>query len=258
MPLPAPNPLPPSLNPLPVVRVLDLPVHVLSKQQTVAECARLIETQQAQLAITVNALLALQIEKDEPLKQICEKAALCIPDSIGIVWATKKLTTAKPPLYPGIELAEDLCALCEMKAWPVYFLGGAPGVAGQAARIISQKFPYLQISGQRDGFFQPSDEKAIFADIGRSGSRLVLVALGSPRQEKWINEHLHELPPALYIGVGGTFDVWSGKLKRAPQFFRARGLEWMYRLIQEPTRANRMAQLPAFALKVLRQSFRGN
>ena len=112
--------------------------------------------------------------------------------------------------------------------------------------------PGLVVSGARDGYFKPEDEAAIVADINASGAELLLVALGSPKQEKFIRKHRDELVNVkAAIGVGGSLDVWAGTLKRAPEFYQKHGLEWLYRLIQEPSRYKRMAAIPLFMLKVV-------
>jgi N-acetylglucosaminyldiphosphoundecaprenol N-acetyl-beta-D-mannosaminyltransferase len=107
------------------------------------------------------------------------------------------------------------------------------------------------IAGVRDGFFKESDEETILRDIAHSRAKVVLIAMGMPRQELWIHRNMHRLPPAIYMGVGGTLDVWAGDLKRAPRWMQALGIEWLYRLIQQPWRITRMWQLPRFALKVI-------
>jgi N-acetylglucosaminyldiphosphoundecaprenol N-acetyl-beta-D-mannosaminyltransferase len=113
------------------------------------------------------------------------------------------------------------------------------------------QIPGLSVAGFHDGYFKPEDEAAIVEDINASGADFLLVALGSPKQELFVKRHEKELKPRVAIGVGGSLDVWSGTLKRAPQFYLDHGLEWLYRIAQEPKRIKRTASIPVFLLKVL-------
>ena len=195
--------------------------------------------------------MILEAEKTPLLKTICERASMVVPDSSGISWAASLFGFPDIERFPGIDLAFELCQMAQEESLPIYLLGGQTSVAEEAAKGLFASFPLLQISGMRDGYFNPQDEPALIRDIAHSQARLVLVALGMPRQETWIYEHLSVLPPAIYIGVGGSFDVWSGRSKRAPFWLRNLGLEWLYRLKKEPFRWKRIARLPQFALKVL-------
>jgi N-acetylglucosaminyldiphosphoundecaprenol N-acetyl-beta-D-mannosaminyltransferase len=134
-------------------------------------------------------------------------------------------------------------------------LGGAPGIASAAGSALAQRHPGLKIAGTESGFFRDEASGPIIERIRNSGARLVFAGLGFPRQEYWIHEHLAELGPAVCIGVGGSFDVISGRLQRAPAAVRAFGLEWLYRLAREPRRFRRQLALPVFAFRALRQSF---
>ena len=132
----------------------------------------------------------------------------------------------------------------------VYMFGGAPGVAEKAAEEMRKKYPGLKIVGIHDGYFDAKEEKNIIADIKEKKPSLLLVGLGSPKQEKWIYSNLRFTDAKLAIGIGGSFDVMSGNLKRAPEFFCKLGIEWLYRLIKQPTRFKRMMRLPKFVLRV--------
>lgn len=195
--------------------------------------------------------MVLETQKNPLIKDICEDASLVIPESSGVTWAASYTGIGKVERIPGIDFAFNLCALADQLNVPIYLLGGGAGIAKKAGRFLNTVYPQLQISGMRDGFFNKEDEPAIIRDIAASQARLVLVALGMPKQELWIHKHLSHLPPAIYIGVGGSFDVWSGKIRRAPTWLRTLGLEWLYRLKQEPFRWRRIAQLPSFATKVI-------
>ena len=135
----------------------------------------------------------------------------------------------------------------------VYFFGGAPGVAQKAAEMMEIKYPGLKIVGVHNGYFDEKEERKIIADIKRVQPSLLLVGLGSPKQEKWIYNNLRLTGAKVAIGIGGSFDVMSGNLKRAPKIFCKLGLEWFYRLITQPTRFKRMLKLPKFVVTVLKE-----
>jgi len=202
------------------------------------------------LLITANALLALDVRRDPALEEACQAAELVTADGVGLVWAAGRLGQPSLPRLPGVELALDLCLEAARNGQTVFLLGAAPGVAEAAGKALRVKVPGLAVTGIHDGFFRDSDESGLIDEIAASGARLVLVALGSPRQERWVHRLRERLPAGLYMGVGGSFDVWAGRLQRAPALMRKLGLEWFFRLLQEPSRFDRMIRLPVFAWRV--------
>ena len=138
-----------------------------------------------------------------------------------------------------------------------YLFGSAPGVAIEAKNKLEEKFPGINICGTANGFFDEKREREIIDEINALKPDLLLVCLGSPKQEKWISEHKDELDCRLAMGVGGTLDVISGKAKRAPDIFIKLGLEWFYRLIKQPTRIVRMMALPKFLFTVIGKKIKG-
>jgi N-acetylglucosaminyldiphosphoundecaprenol N-acetyl-beta-D-mannosaminyltransferase len=146
----------------------------------------------------------------------------------------------------GVELIERICAGAAAKRVPVYFLGGAEGAAADAATTLKSRFPALLVAGTRNGYFSDDETPSVVQTIAQSGARLLLAGLGSPRQEYWLAEHLRETECGVGIGVGGSFDVISGRIERAPQVVRQLGLEWLYRLVKEPWRWRRQLALPRF------------
>lgn len=220
--------------------------------EVIDKAAELFFSLSASHLVTANTLLFEEMELEPRLKTICQKASLVVSDSAGLSWAAR--TLGEPPLqrYPGIDLALDLCRMAERKKVSIFLLGGAAGVAEQAASFLKRLMPGLSITGMRDGFFKASETPSVIEEIRQSGARFILVALGMPKQDLWISDNQGQLPAGLYMGVGGTFDIWAGRLKRAPKFMRNLGLEWLYRLGQEPSRWRRMKGLPVFAWRVLR------
>jgi N-acetylglucosaminyldiphosphoundecaprenol N-acetyl-beta-D-mannosaminyltransferase len=197
--------------------------------------------------ITLNAEMTLQGQQNQMLGDLIKQANLVVPDGAGIVFYLR-LYGKKIVRCAGIELSEAM--IRQAAQWPdksVLFYGGKPGVAEKAAIAWQQRLPGLQVAGIYDGYIQ--DEAELLKTIQANQPSLILVGLGVPRQELWIAANRHHCPNAIWIGVGGSFDIWSGAKERAPEWFCENHLEWLYRLYQEPWRWKRMLALPQFALK---------
>jgi N-acetylglucosaminyldiphosphoundecaprenol N-acetyl-beta-D-mannosaminyltransferase len=200
--------------------------------------------------ITSNALMVLDAINDPGLKKTFDEAHIVIPESSGIEWALRKKGVCDISRMAGIDVALKLCAIAQDMRLPVYLFGGAPGVAERASHYLTHQFPSLSISGTRHGFISSEEDKSVILELETIRPCLVLLGLGSPRQESWISNHREQLPPAVYMGVGGSFDVWAGDVKRAPMVLQKFGLEWAYRVMKEPFRWKRILRLPIFVGKV--------
>ncbi|HEY9853359.1 MAG TPA: WecB/TagA/CpsF family glycosyltransferase [Leptolyngbyaceae cyanobacterium] len=233
--------------------VLGLPVHLLDDYP-----GWLLERLHQHMGghvITLNAEMSIQAEQNTSLAKIIHQADLVIPDGSGVVlylWFKGK----RVQRCPGIELAETLLwQVGDMgQNWPVFFFGGKPGVTEKAARIWQQRLPSLAIAGIQHGYLSSEEEQQLLQTLQELQPRLILVGLGVPRQELWIAQHRHLCPKAIWIGVGGSFDIWAGVKNRAPGWLRDNHLEWLYRLYQEPWRWRRMLALPKFVWRALVKS----
>lgn len=217
---------------------------------------KLLRAERPAHVITLGAEMAVFASADQTYRNIVNSADLVVPDTVGVVVASKLLGRPVPSRIAGIELADQMIKRCARKGFGVYFLGGAEGVAAAAAGELAKQFEGLRVSGTHHGYFIPDEEPELAARIRESGARLVLVGMGFPQQEYWIRRNLERLGPAVCIGVGGSFDVWSGRLKRAPEGVRRAGMEWLYRLVNEPRRLGRQLALPRFAAQVTVQAVR--
>lgn len=204
------------------------------------------------LVITANPEMVMKARGDQLLSEIMEKADLVVADGIGVVWAGRFLGGSIPERIPGIELAEGLLQRAAQEGWTVFLLGSAEGVAVQAAQVLQQRWPSLNIIGTHHGFFDSGvEEQAIIRRIEEAKPQILLAALGVPRQEKWLAAHLGILRVPVAIGVGGSFNVWAGVDKRAPLWVRKINMEWFYRLMRQPWRIKRLAALPVFVFAVI-------
>jgi N-acetylglucosaminyldiphosphoundecaprenol N-acetyl-beta-D-mannosaminyltransferase len=222
--------------------VLGFPVHLLPDY--VKWLLDRLASQKGTQVVTLNAEMTMQAEQNDQLANVIRQADLVIPDGAGIVLYLKARGKAIRRC-PGIELAEAL--LQQAAARPVFFYGGAPGVAEDAARTLQGRYSTLNVVGTQDGYLSEQDAPLFLEGLRSLSPQIIYVGLGVPRQEHWIAAHRHVVPNAVWIGVGGSFDIWANRKERAPAWLRNNHLEWVYRLYQEPWRWRRMLALPQFA-----------
>lgn len=203
------------------------------------------------MVVTLGTEMVMRAQHDGVFRDLVNGAELVVPDGIGLVWAAR-YCGHRGSKVAGIELVGEV--LARVPEARLFLLGAAPGVAEAAAEKMKQLYPHVTIAGCRDGFFQ--DDREVIAQVRQSGANVLLTALGCPRQELWMRQHAEELGVKVGIGVGGTFDVYAGRLNRAPQWMIRLGLEWLYRLVLQPSRWMRMLALPRFAMRVLLQGRR--
>ncbi len=226
--------------------VLGLPVHITTRYRDWLQSR--LQQRQGTHVVTLNAEMAMQALETPDLAEVINQADLVIPDGAGVVFYFL-VRGRKIQRCPGIELAESLVQLAGVlgEDCSTFFFGGKPGIAEIAAKRWQTELPGLAIAGTQDGYLSPEDEPAFKARLEQLQPRLILVGLGVPRQEFWIRENRHLCPDAIWVGVGGSFDIWSGQKERAPVWLQRLHLEWAYRLYQEPWRWRRMLALPHFA-----------
>ncbi|QVL37491.1 WecB/TagA/CpsF family glycosyltransferase [Aminirod propionatiphilus] len=200
---------------------------------------------------TLDALSALRTLRDGDFREWISRASLVLPDGRGLVWALRFLGCPVQQRITGIDFLEQFCRSASAEALPLYFMGGRPGVAAEAAKRLAFRYPGLDVRGTADGYGGAEDEDALVRAIVESGARILFVGLGVPRQEAWIARNRDRLAPLVLVGVGGSFDVLSGNLRRAPRIWQDLGLEWLYRTLQEPWRWSRVCHLPLFVSLVV-------
>ena len=234
-------------TPLPQFKILGQPVHLATDYSS-----WLIDRLQQGIGthvVTMNAEIVIQASHDLELAKIISNAELVTPDGSGIIMALR-LHGIEQPRYAGIDLGEDLLRLAAKPEhnYSVFFYGGKPEIVDRAAQKWQTELPNLDIVGIEHGYIDSQQQTQLLDQIQTTQPKIILVALGMPRQEIWIRDNFHLCPQAIWIGVGGSFDVWSGAKNRAPQYMRNLDLEWMYRIAQEPSRWRRALALPQFAV----------
>ena len=204
--------------------------------------------------ITLNAEMIYRAQKNRQLRDMYSRARLVTPDGIGVVWALRRAGWRISRRVTGIGLTLEILGMARERSWRIFLLGAEPGITEKVARKLADSDPPLEVAGVHHGYFADEESPTIIEQIRAARPDVLLVGLGAPRQDIWIAAHLEELRVPVCIGVGGTFDVLAGKVKRAPKIWRRLGLEWLFRLISEPARIKRQLALPRFAWLVLKES----
>ena len=232
------------------VDVLGVAFDNVTMDEAVERGLELLEQEGSHLVVTPNPEIVQRASKDPEFSEILSRADLVIPDGVGIIYAARILGRPLKGRVPGIDFASALLGRVAGTGKRLFLLGAAPGVAQQAAVNLRAKYPGLVVCGAHDGFFQ--DDASPAAAIKAARADVVFVCLGFPKQEKWIAANGEASGARLYIGLGGSLDVFAGKVERAPERFQRLGLEWLYRLMKEPSRIGRMAKLPVFLVSAVR------
>ncbi|RWZ59071.1 glycosyltransferase [Halobacillus fulvus] len=200
------------------------------------------------MIVAINPEKILKAQEDPSLMTLLNKADYQIPDGVGVLLASRMNKGRIRKRITGIDMFLLLCEQASLYNKSVFLYGAKPGIAEQAKENMLKKYPNLKVSGVLDGYIK--DEQYVIDTINEAKPDILFVALGSPGQENWILNHKDELDVNVFQGVGGTFDVMSGRIKRAPALIQKLGLEWFYRLILEPWRIKRQSRLPLFLYKV--------
>jgi N-acetylglucosaminyldiphosphoundecaprenol N-acetyl-beta-D-mannosaminyltransferase len=216
--------------------VLDCAIDRLDMAATVAACERIVERGEFAQQVSINAAKLVAMEDDPALRAAIESCALINADGQSVVWASRLLGDPLPERVAGIDLMLELFALAERRGYPIYILGAHQEVLETAVQRLRERFRGLSIAGYRDGYFAEGESAEVVDGIRASGAQMLFVAISSPRKERWLDSYGPQLGVSFAMGVGGSIDVVAGLTRRAPESWQRLGLEWLYRLLQEPRR----------------------
>ena len=214
----------------------------LTLEEAAAAGARLVEEPGFHYAVTPNPEFLLAAKSNPEFRQALLDAHLVLADGVGVAYAAKILGRPLKGRVPGIDFAQRLLSWMAHNGKRLFLLGAKPGVAELAAANLRDSHPGLLICGTHDGYFQ--EDGPVVEEIRANGADVVFVCLGAPKQEFWMAQHGPDTGAHLMVGLGGSLDVFAGVVERAPAGFQRLGLEWLYRLIKQPSRIGRMAKLP--------------
>lgn len=232
--------------------ILSIPVARLTRAEILQTVQQHLQQNTDQLFIvTANPEIIMLTKEQAHYKDAVLQADYVLPDGIGVMIGAKILGAPLPEKIPGYELVHELLSLSSQEGYSVFFYGAKEGIAEKAAHNAQMLYNGLQVAGVLDGYqFHGTDAAE---HIEKTQPQIIFVAMGAPRQEQWIAAYKTRFPNAVLIGVGGSFDVLSGAVKRAPKFWTSNNLEWLYRLITQPTRAKRMLKIPMFLVAVVKE-----
>jgi N-acetylglucosaminyldiphosphoundecaprenol N-acetyl-beta-D-mannosaminyltransferase len=219
--------------------VLGCPVDRLTADETLAAIEEVVETGGFAQHVCVNAAKLVALRRDRRLREIVEGCELVSADGMAIVWASRLLGDPLPERVNGTDLMLRLLGVAERRGWSVYVLGAKPDVLERALARIRAAHPGLRIAGARDGYFSDEESAAVAEAVREAAPDLLFVAMSSPGKEVWLAGHGRGLGVPLVMGVGGSIDIVAGVTRRAPRWMQAAGLEWLFRLAQEPRRLGR-------------------
>ncbi len=228
------------------IPLLGVQVHRVTMEQVLEMIDEFIREGGAHHVVTLDASMCVIAREDPDLRQVILNSELVTPDSTGVLWACRRLGRPLPERVSGVEIVQELCRTSAECGHTLFFLGAAPGVADAAAERMRQRYPGCLIVGTHDGYFTLDNEPEVLHEIRLARPDILCVAMGIPKQERWIACRGRDLGVPVMIGVGGTFDVLSGKVKRAPGWVQRLNLEWLYRLARNPRKIGKVLTLPRF------------
>ena len=241
----------------PTIEILGVPIVRLSQEEALERLVRLHDEAEPSLVAYANAHTLNIASRDPGYREVLRSAAIVMNDGSGVGIAARLWGRPFPANLNGTDMNPRILALAAERGWPVYLLGARPGVADAAAGKLTETISGLKIVGVRDGYFSRDQEADVAAEIRISGARLVMVAMGNPLQEEWLARNLQATGAGLGVGVGAFFDFTAGSVRRAPSWMNRWGIEWVWRLAQEPGRLWRRYVLgnPLFLVRVLLERF---
>ncbi len=198
-----------------------------------------------------NVEFIMMAQKDKEFFNLLQQSSLSTPDSIGVIIGAKLQKKSFKERIPGQSYFRKIIELSNEKGYSIYLLGGKPGIPEVAKENLERLFPKVNIVGVHHGYFDENEEKEVIKEINTLQPNVLFVALGAPKQEKWINKHKSELKVDVATGQGGTYDYEAGKIRRAPVWIQQIGMEWFWRLCREPSRIKRQLVLPVYLFKIL-------
>jgi len=236
----------------PLVTIFDIPVSSMTLSETVDYLEGAIERRAPHQVVTINPIMIMEGIHNPAFRRVLLEAELNVPDGAGLVWAARYVKKPVAERVPGIDLMHELLARGEKRGFRVFLLGADRDTIVLAATKLRERYPGIELVGYRNGYFGEDEDVEVVEQIRQAKPDMLFVGRSLLTQEPWIAKYKDRLNIPVMMGVGGSFDILSGKLKRAPVAMQRLQLEWLYRLLQEPKRIGRMLVLPRFVWKVVR------
>lgn len=232
------------------INILGVNVDMAGIEDSVTQIMKFLDEDGMHAVYTPNSEIIMAAYKDSEFCSLLNRASLLTADGIGVVYASRILKKPLSERAAGYDIACRVIEEITKSGHKLFLFGGKPGVADEAKERLEEKNPGIQIVGTRNGYFDKEEIPSIISEINESGADIVFVCLGAPAQEKWIDANKDKLNTKVAMGLGGSLDIFAGRVERSPEIWCKLGLEWLHRLIREPWRFMRMMALPKFALTV--------
>ena len=231
------------------VSILGIKIHKITVDQAIEKVADFVKEKTPHQIVTVNPEFIMIAQKDREFKKVLKEADLAVADGSGIIWASKIVYHPLSERIAGVDLVEKMAKLAHQNRFSIFFLGAKEGIAQKTSQILKDKYPKMKVAGYEAG--SPHD-LSLLGRIKKKKPDILLVAFGAPKQDKWIYKFKNSLGIPVMMGVGGSFDLISGAVPRAPKWMQNAGLEWLYRLYREPKRIKRQLSLVKFVYLILK------
>jgi N-acetylglucosaminyldiphosphoundecaprenol N-acetyl-beta-D-mannosaminyltransferase len=241
----------PRAKPAENVSIMGVPFSKMTFEETIRHIAEIAESPKEGVyhIVTANPEVVMAAKKDEQLMKVLQDASLITPDGIGIVLASRWKGDPLPERVAGYDMLIKLLETGNDRRWSFYFLGTDEETSRTAVQTISSRYPNLRVAGRHNGFFSAEEEPRIIEEIRHAAPDFLIVAMGAVAAAKWIDRHISRLNAKVAFGVGGSLDVIAGKVQRAPLIWQKLNLEWLHRLLKQPSRWRRQLVLPVFAFQ---------
>lgn len=241
------------------ISIFGVNIHNITLKDTVLLLKEYLKGDSTKKIYTPNTEIVMTAKDDEDLRSLLNRGDMIIPDGIGLIYGSKIQGKPLKERVTGFDTSIELLKIADENSYSLYLLGGKDGISSEAAKNIGERYPSIKIAGFHHGYFSGShmgikdseEEFKIIEEINDKKPDILFVGLGFPKQEIWIDSNVHKLNAKVIIGNGGVMDILSGNAKRAPEIYQRLGLEWLYRLIQEPSRIKRQLVLPKFMLMMV-------
>jgi N-acetylglucosaminyldiphosphoundecaprenol N-acetyl-beta-D-mannosaminyltransferase len=240
-----------SLDDANIVNILNVSVDNLTIQQAVYKVIKMVEDKGVHHIMTLNPYKLMRIKANSDLRVISEKADMHIASGAGIQWAAQKLNKTIKERIPVLSFMMEIVRISEIKEYSIFLVGGKPEITERAFFNIRKSFPNIRIVGRHGGYFEKKKKKSVIEAIRKSEANIIFVGLGFPKEEKWIHKCKNEFKNAVLISIGGSIDIVSGEIKKAPPYFMENGLDWFYRIITRPWRIGRLLRTMLFFIRIL-------
>ena len=236
-----------------IIKILGVEIDNVNTEEAVLRTKKLIETSQksCKLIVAPNTEFIMKAQEDEEFFNVLKTAELATPDSVGVMLGGKLQKRKFKARIPGQMYFRSVLEYGAQNSWSFYLLGGRGDIPKLAKENVEKLFPGVNIVGYHEGYFETDSEEKVIEEINTLQPNVLFVAMGAPIQEKWIYKNKDRLKVDVATGQGGTFDYEAGNIKRAPRFIQKLGIEWLWRLILQPSRIKRMMVLPKYVLKLL-------